>query len=86
MSFLSARRPGIVTEPDRRGFRLERFAYRGEQARADGPEIDLRRQLSREVVHGTHRVGVAIEEPKDAWLRLFVAWIADDNVVEGINE
>jgi hypothetical protein len=32
------------------------------------------------------RVGVSIVESKDNWLRLFVAWIADDNVVEGIEE
>ena len=25
-------------------------------------------------------------EPKESWLRLFVAWIADDNVVEGVEE
>jgi hypothetical protein len=36
--------------------------------------------------YGTHRIGVAIEEPKETWLRLFVAWIADDNIVEGVNE
>ena len=36
--------------------------------------------------YGTSRVGVSIEEPKESWLRLFVAWIADDNVVEGMNE
>jgi len=35
---------------------------------------------------GTLRVGVAIDEPKESWLRLFVAWIADDNVVEGVDE
>ena len=36
--------------------------------------------------YGTARVGVAIEEPKEAWLRLFVAWIADDNIVDGVDE
>ena len=35
---------------------------------------------------GTLRVGVAIDEPKESWLRLFVAWIADDNIVEGVDE
>jgi hypothetical protein len=35
---------------------------------------------------GTIRVGVAIEDPKESWLRLFVAWIADDNIVEGVDE
>ena len=36
--------------------------------------------------YGTSRVGVTIVESKDNWLRLFVAWIADDNVVEGMDE
>jgi len=35
---------------------------------------------------GTLRVGVAIDEPTESWLRLFVAWIADDNIVEGVDE
>jgi hypothetical protein len=35
---------------------------------------------------GTLRVGVAIDEPKESWLRLFVAWIADDNIAEGVDE
>jgi len=35
---------------------------------------------------GTLRCGVAIHEPKESWLRLFVAWIADDNIVEGVDE
>ena len=37
-------------------------------------------------IYGTARVGVQIAEPMDNWLRLFVAWIADDNVVEGLEE
>lgn len=36
--------------------------------------------------YGALRVGVSIVEPKESWLRLFVAWIADDNVVEGYSE
>jgi hypothetical protein len=32
------------------------------------------------------RVGVSIVESKENWLRLFVAWIADDNVAEGVEE
>jgi len=31
-------------------------------------------------------VGVSIVEQKESWLRLFVAWIADDNIAEGIEE
>ncbi len=29
-------------------------------------------------IYGTARVGVAIVEPTDNWLRLFVAWVADE--------
>lgn len=36
--------------------------------------------------YGTSRIGVSIEDPKENWLRLFVAWVADDNLVEGVNE
>jgi len=36
--------------------------------------------------YGTSRIGVAIEESKENWLRFFVAWIADDNVSEGVHE
>jgi len=36
--------------------------------------------------HGTSRVGVSIIEQKEAWLRLYVAWIADDNLAEGMEE
>ena len=36
--------------------------------------------------YGTSRIGVAIDESKENWLRFFVAWIADDNVSEGVHE
>jgi hypothetical protein len=36
--------------------------------------------------YGTTRVGVSILEPKDNWMRLFVAWVADDNIAEGLEE
>lgn len=56
--------------------------------RPDGVPVEVKAQAVRIVPasYGTSRVGVSIQEPKDGWLRLFVAWIADDNVVEGINE
>jgi hypothetical protein len=56
--------------------------------RPDGVPVEVKAQAIR-VLHanyGTSRVGVAIIESKESWLRLFVAWIADDNVVEGIDE
>ena len=56
--------------------------------RPNGTPVEVKARVARVVVakFGTSRVGVAIEEPKEGWLRLFVAWIADDNVVEGVNE
>lgn len=56
--------------------------------RPDGVPVEVKAQAVRVVPasYGTSRVGVSIIEPKESWLRLFVAWIADDNVVEGIEE
>src|SRR6186713_2825612 len=46
--------------------------------RPDGVPVEVKAKVA--------RIGVSIIESKDNWLRLFVAWIADDNVVEGIEE
>ncbi|HYJ90889.1 MAG TPA: PilZ domain-containing protein [Pyrinomonadaceae bacterium] len=56
--------------------------------RPDGVPVEAKGQVVRVSAanYGTSRVGVSIIESKDNWLRLFVAWIADDNVVEGIDE
>jgi hypothetical protein len=56
--------------------------------RPNGTPVEVRATVARvmQANFGTLRVGVAIEEPKESWLRLFVAWIADDNVVEGVDE
>lgn len=56
--------------------------------RPDGVPVEAKAKVVRLSTgnYGTTRVGVAIVEPKDAWLRLFVAWIADDNVEEGHGE
>ncbi|MEJ7849420.1 MAG: PilZ domain-containing protein [Pyrinomonadaceae bacterium] len=56
--------------------------------RPDGVPVEVKAKVVRlsAANYGTSRVGVAIVESKDSWLRLFVAWIADDNVVEGIDE
>src|SRR6476659_7498164 len=53
--------------------------------RPDGVPVEVKAQVVRVLParYGALRVGVAITEPKDSWLRLFVAWVADDNVVEG---
>ena len=56
--------------------------------RPNGVPVEVKAKVVRVIPanYGTSRIGVAIEESKENWLRLFVAWIADDNVVEGINE
>ncbi|MBX3281429.1 MAG: PilZ domain-containing protein [Acidobacteria bacterium] len=56
--------------------------------RPDGVPVEVKAEAVRILPanYGALRVGVAIVEPKESWLRLFVAWIADDNVVEGLNE
>lgn len=56
--------------------------------RPDGVPVEVKAQAVRVMPasYGASRVGVAILEPKESWLRLFVAWIADDNVVEGVDE
>ncbi len=55
--------------------------------RPDGVPVEVKAQIVRTApaVYGTARVGVQIIEPKDSWLRLFVAWIADDQVTEEEN-
>ena len=56
--------------------------------RPDGVPVEVKAQTIRVTPanYGTSRVGVAILEPKESWMRLFVAWVADDNVVEGAAE
>jgi hypothetical protein len=56
--------------------------------RPDGVPVEVKAQVVRITAanYGTSRIGVSIIESKDNWLRLFVAWIADDNVVEGVEE
>ena len=56
--------------------------------RPDGVPVEAKAKVVRMSAgnYGTTRVGVSIQEPKDAWLRLFVAWIADDNVDDGHDE
>ncbi len=52
--------------------------------RPDGVPVEVKALVVRiaPAVYGTARVGVSIVEPKDNWLRLFVAWIADDQAAE----
>lgn len=52
--------------------------------RPDGVPVEVKAQVVRTAAsaHGTSRVGVIITETKENWLRLFVAWIADDQTAE----
>ncbi len=48
--------------------------------RPDGVPVEVKAQVVRiaPAVYGSARIGVHILESKDNWLRLFVAWVADD--------
>jgi hypothetical protein len=52
--------------------------------RPDGSPVEVTATVARiaPAIYGTARVGVSIAEPKDTWLRLFVAWVADDHTGE----
>ena len=56
--------------------------------RPDGVPVEVKAKVVRiaPASYGTSRVGVSIVESKESWLRLFVAWIADDNVADGVDE
>lgn len=74
-------------------FQLNQTITQGESLyirshRPDGVPVEAKAKVVRMSAgnYGTTRVGVSIVEPKDGWLRLFVAWIADDNVDDGHEE
>lgn len=52
--------------------------------RPDGVPVEVKARVVRVSPsnYGTMRVGVAIVEPAENWLRLFVAWVADDQLAE----
>jgi hypothetical protein len=52
--------------------------------RPDGVPVEVKARVVRVSPsnYGASRVGVAIVEPAENWLRLFVAWIADDQPAE----
>lgn len=52
--------------------------------RPDGVPVEVKAKVVRmsPAIYGSARVGVAIMEPTENWLRLFVAWIADDQQEE----
>lgn len=49
--------------------------------RPDGGAVEVTARVVRiaPAIYGTARVGVQITESVENWLRLFVAWVADDN-------
>ncbi len=66
-------------------FHLNQKISRGEQLylrahRPDGAPIEVTARVVRvaAAIYGTARIGVAIVEPAENWLRLFVSWIADE--------
>jgi outer membrane usher protein FimD/PapC len=66
-------------------FHLNQRVARGEQLylrahRPDGSPIEVTARVVRtaSAIYGTARVGVAILEPTENWLRLFVSWVADE--------
>lgn len=56
--------------------------------RPDGVPVEAKAKVMRLTpsTYGTSRVGVSIIESKDSWLRLFVSWIADDNLHDGVED
>jgi hypothetical protein len=52
--------------------------------RPDGVTVEVKAKVMRmsPAIFGSARVGVAITELTENWLRLFVAWIADDQPEE----
>jgi len=55
--------------------------------RPDGVPVEVKAQVVRiaPAVYGSARIGAQIIEPKENWLRLFVAWVADDQAAEEEN-
>jgi hypothetical protein len=52
--------------------------------RPDGMPVEVKANVVRiaPAIYGTNRIGVSIIEPSENWLRLFVAWVADDQAAE----
>ncbi|MCA1555241.1 MAG: PilZ domain-containing protein [Acidobacteria bacterium] len=74
-------------------FHLNQKVTRGEQLylrahRPDGAPIEVTARVVRiaSAIYGTARIGVAILEPTENWLRLFVSWVADDHATPSEEE
>jgi hypothetical protein len=66
-------------------FHLNQEVHKGERLylrahKPDGTPIEANAVVVRTApaIYGTARVGVQIAEPVEGWLRLFVAWVADE--------
>src|SRR5205814_9110782 len=74
-------------------FHLNQKVNRGERLylrahRPDGAPIEVTVTVVRvaPAIYGTARVGVAISEPTENWLRLFVSWVADEQPTQTDND
>jgi len=70
-------------------FHLNQVFAQGEELfirshRPDGSPIEVTAKVARiaPAIYGTARVGVVITDPKETWVRLFVAYVADDQSSE----
>jgi len=66
-------------------FHLNQKINRGDRLylrahKPDGTPIEVTATVIRiaPAIYGTARIGVAINEPSESWLRLFVSWVADE--------
>ena len=66
-------------------FHLNQVVAPGEELfirshRPDGSAVEVTAKVARiaPAIYGTARVGVSIMAPTETWLRLFVAWVADE--------
>ncbi len=74
-------------------FHLNQKINKGEQLyvrahKPDGAPIEVTATVVRvaPAIYGTARIGVAISEPMDNWLRLFVSWVADESPASSDND
>ena len=74
-------------------FHLNQKVISGDQLyirahRPDGSPIEVTAHVIRvaPAIYGTARVGVRILEPVENWLRLFVAWVADEQTPQSATD
>ena len=69
-------------------FHLNQKVSRGDQLylrahKPDGAPVEATARVVRiaSAIYGTARIGIAIMEPTENWIRLFVSWVADEQAV-----